>query len=91
MPRAFQVDHPHTAAIAPYHHSSGRGEPRMGTAGTGIVDPLFMRAVYDSIGHNDRLGTVITHKLENLACNNRICPNVALQRLGATRQIFGMA
>jgi hypothetical protein len=37
-----------------------------------------MWAAYDSIGRDDRLGTMIPHKLEDLACNPWICPDVAL-------------
>jgi len=43
-----------------------------------VVDPLLMRAAYDSIGHDDRFGTMIPYKLEDLAGNNRICSDVAL-------------
>src|SRR6516225_5351685 len=44
----------------------------------GVVDPLLMRAAYDSVGHHDRLGAMIPHELQDLACNSRICPDVAL-------------
>ena len=43
----------------------------------GVVDRLLMRTAYDLIGHDDRLGVMILHELEDLACNSRICPDVA--------------
>ena len=44
----------------------------------GVVDPLLMRAAYDSIGRDDRLGSMIPHELKDLGCNSQICPDVAL-------------
>ena len=44
----------------------------------GVVDPLLVRAAYDSIGRDDRLGTMVPYKLEDLACNSRIFLDVAL-------------
>src|SRR5215470_9659444 len=43
----------------------------------GVVDAFLMRAAYNSIGHDDRLGAMIPHELENFVCNSRICPEVA--------------
>jgi len=37
-----------------------------------------MRAAYDSIRHDDRLGPMILHEAEDVGSNGRICPHVAL-------------
>lgn len=42
-----------------------------------IVDPLLMRATYDSVRHNDGFGSVILHEPEDAGGNGRICPGVA--------------
>jgi hypothetical protein len=44
----------------------------------GVVDPFLVGATYDLIGHDNRLGAVIPHELEDLGCNSQICPDVAL-------------
>jgi hypothetical protein len=45
----------------------------------GVVDPLLVRAAYDLIGHDNRLGSMIPHELKDLGCNSQICPDVALR------------
>jgi len=43
----------------------------MGTGGTPVlrvVDLLLMQTAYNSIDHDDRLGVMIPHELEDLAC-----------------------
>src|ERR1017187_7378479 len=58
-----------------------------------VIDPLFMRAAYDSIRHDDRFGSMIPHEPEDVASNDRIRPNIVLlgeptfqcSRLGALR------
>jgi hypothetical protein len=37
-----------------------------------------MRAAYDSIRHDDRLGSMILHEAEDVGANDRICSNVVL-------------
>ena len=44
----------------------------------GVIDPLLVRAAYNSIRHDDRLGSMIPHEPEDIASNGRIGPNVAL-------------
>ena len=44
----------------------------------GVIDTLLMWAAYDSIRHDDRYGAMIPHEPEDVATNDRICPNVAL-------------
>jgi hypothetical protein len=43
-----------------------------------VVDPLLMRATYDSIGHHHRPDAMISHEVQDLACNRPICADVAL-------------
>src|ERR1017187_3044220 len=43
-----------------------------------VIDPLFMRAAYDSIRHDDRFGSMIPHEPEDVASNDRIRPNIVL-------------
>ena len=43
-----------------------------------IVDPLLTWTGDDAVRHDDRLDSVNRHKLENLACNHGIAPNVVI-------------
>jgi hypothetical protein len=44
----------------------------------GVIDTLLIWAAYDSIRHDDRYGAMIPHEPEDVATNDRICPNVVL-------------
>src|SRR4051794_21952400 len=44
----------------------------------GVIDTLLMWAAYDPIGHDNRYGAMIPYEPEDVATNDRICPNIAL-------------
>jgi hypothetical protein len=80
--QAFQLDHSPRAPLL--HHITTPAiavRPEWALRAHlsfGVVDPFLMRATYDSIGHDDRFGAMVPYELEDLACNSRICPDVAL-------------
>ena len=58
----------------------------------GIVDPLLMRAAYDSIRHDDGFDSLILQEPQDAGSNGWICPSVSVlseqtfhYRLGALR------
>ncbi len=58
----------------------------------GVIDPLFMRAAYDSIRHHDGFDSVILQEPQDAGSDGRICPSVSLlgeqalhYRIGAVR------